>query len=259
MRRVELVRDQAAGLRRLFASAATTYVPVAATRGATGSLVANLASACVRIGHSVLVVDQTPGEVATALGLAARRELAHVIEGERDFAQVVLTADAGLSVLSARRGLALLAEREHTLSQALSRIEGRFDLVLVHADPARLPAALGPCMPDVVLPIVVAPDALSAAYVEVKRSARRGSGIRALMHGVATPMEARALFASLSGVAERFLDARPDYAGFVPSDPALHRAVAARRTVFEIDPASPAARALEFVAATLGERRPTLA
>ena len=69
--------DRVAGPRRLFAPQLAEYVPVAARRGVTAPLVANLASACARIGRSVLVIDQTPGEIAAALGLAARLELAH--------------------------------------------------------------------------------------------------------------------------------------------------------------------------------------
>jgi MinD-like ATPase involved in chromosome partitioning or flagellar assembly len=258
MRAPEPAFDQAAGLRRLFAPAAAEYVPVAARRGVTAPLVANLAWACARIGRSVLVIDQTPGEVANALGLAARRELAHVIAGDSRLEHALLRADDALAVLPAHRGLGLAVGRGRTLPQVLERVLHRFGLVLVHADSAQLAGALAPGAADLLLPIAAAADSLADAYGEVKRSARRGARVCALVHGVATPRAAQALFDALSATAAQFLDARPSYAGFVPSDPALYRAVATCRSIFDVDPTSPAARALERVAAALGERPPAV-
>jgi len=258
MHPLEAPRDQAAGLRRLFASPLAEYVPVTAERGVTAPLVANLGSACARIGRRVLIVDQTPGEIAAALGLAARLELAHVLTGDRGVEQVILNAGDGLAVLPATRGLEQARERGIALPQIIDQLDLHCDLVLVHAEATPLAAAHTPGPADILLPIAASANALRSAYLEVKRTVRRGNRVRALVHGVATPAAARALITSLADLAQRFLATDVGYAGFVPADPALYRAVASRRSVFEIDPESPAARALELVASALGERRPAL-
>jgi flagellar biosynthesis protein FlhG len=248
--------DQAAGLRRLFAGALEEYVPVVARRGTTAPVLANLACACARIGRRVLVVDATPGEVATALGLPARLELAHVLAGDRAVEQVIVGGGDGPGVLPATRGLAQSLGRGIALPEVLAPLESRYDLVLVHADPRVLDAAPVARAAATLLPVPATAGALTEAYVEVKRSMRRGERVTALLHGVATPAAATALFGALNGLARRFLEAEVGYAGFVPSDATLYRAVASRRSVFDLDPDSAAARALEQVAGLLGGRSP---
>lgn len=248
--------DQASGLRRLFGGSLPEFVPVVARRDVTAPIVANLGAACARIGRAVLIVDQTPGEIAAALGLAARRELAHVIAGERRMDQVLLGAEAGLAVLPATRGLEQVIAGATTLENVVEAVEPRCDLILVHAEPTQLAQLSMPCSAEVLLPISASATALTAAYIEVKRSVQRGNRVRTFVHGVATTEAAGALFASLADLTRKFLAADISYCGFVPSDPALYKAVAARRSVFNVDPASAAARALEQVAGLLGERRP---
>jgi flagellar biosynthesis protein FlhG len=256
MHQLDTPSDQAAGLRRLFAPQLAEYVPITARRAETAALVANLGLACARIGRHVLIVDQTPGEIAQALGLAARFELAHVLRGDRALEQVILDAGDGIKVLPATRGLQQAAEHGVGLPHIVDRIVPRRDLVLVHAEPGALAAAPMPNSGEVLLPIVASSSGLTSAYIDVKRSAQRGERVRALVHGIATPDAARAFFTGLANLVRRFLAADIAYAGFVPADPALYKAVAARCSVFDIDPDSAAARALELVAGALGERRP---
>jgi flagellar biosynthesis protein FlhG len=68
--------------------------------------------------------------------------------------------------------------------------------------------------------------------------------------------DAEAAFAKLDGVARRFLPVRLDYAGWVPLDDAVPRAVRAQRPLVLDAPGSPAARALGALADRLGAAAP---
>ncbi|MBK9676493.1 MAG: hypothetical protein IPO82_15135 [Betaproteobacteria bacterium] len=104
----DALADQASGLRALFGRRARTTLSVAGD-GAT-AVTLNLAAALARIGQQVLVIDTMKGEAATALGLKARFELAHVLAGDRRLRDVLLAGPEGVALLPATRGLPSLAE-----------------------------------------------------------------------------------------------------------------------------------------------------
>jgi len=62
------------------------------------------------------------------------------------------------------------------------------------------------------------------------------------------PEEGRSLFAKLTAVCDRFLDVTLDYAGSVPHDEYLRKAVQRQKAVTEAFPSSPAARAFKDLA-----------
>jgi flagellar biosynthesis protein FlhG len=245
--------DQAAGLRRLFARRATTIVPLLAQAQASACLAANLGVASARVGRRTLIVDETSGEVALAVGLAARCELAHVLAGDRTLRQAVLAVAEDVDLLPATRGLAQLAERGLALDDVLNELPRRPAVVLVHACAAR--RALFNAHGGLVIPIGAGAAALTEAYTELKRCATRGSEIRAFAHSVADADTAYEQYAALAAAATRFLASPVRYAGFVPQDAAFARARHERRTVFDVDAEAPSARALESLAAKLVEDR----
>jgi flagellar biosynthesis protein FlhG len=212
----EAREDQASGLRRLFARRGPQAIAVAGSDGGTVAL--GLAAALVDIGHRVLILDRAPGEIATALGLKARFELAHVLDGDRALADVLLEGPAGIAVLPAARGLARLATDVASWRAALTRVLGPqadgFDVWLVNG---LLPAA-----DDAPVLVVVAPTAsdLTATYGLLKRLAREQSlaGVRIVINRAPSESAARAAYASVAGAAQQFLASRPDYAGWLPGE-----------------------------------------
>jgi MinD-like ATPase involved in chromosome partitioning or flagellar assembly len=254
MGRPEIRGDQADGLRRIFTPMAEC-VPVMARTGAGARVVANLAAACVHVGREVLVIDATPGEVACALGIGVRRELAHALAGERTIAEVVASPMPGFALLPAARGLARALEAGWSVAELAESAHSRADLVIVHADTDVLDAA-GLCnRADVVVPVGPDGDAITRAYADIKRGGAYAARYRILVHGTGTARAALSRFLSLAGTARRYLGAELVFGGYVPPDPAFRTAAAAARSVFDVAPASTGARALEVIACTLGERR----
>jgi hypothetical protein len=175
--------DQAATLRRLFARPAARLLPVllpelhCATRA---SWVAKLAQGFARNGDRVLVVDAARAQIASALGLRARFDLAHALRGECGFDAVLIDAGPQLTIVPASRALSMAQQAGAPLSallpplaQALQQ-RGGCDLVLMlmpasaESAVARLPAG------DVLVPMLPSGEAITQSLREIERiEARR--------------------------------------------------------------------------------------
>lgn len=176
------VDDQAATLRRLFPQPVLRVLPVllpetyCATRA---SWVAKLAQAFAQQGERTLLVDAARAQVAAALGLRARYDLAQAINGDCLPEAVLLDAGPNLGIVPAGRALSADSGRAPqalltALQPALSA-RGGCDLVLLlvtaaaEAALARLPAG------DVLVPLPPQAAPIAQALRDIERvHARRG-------------------------------------------------------------------------------------
>jgi len=213
--------DQASGLRRLFGARQSRWT--LAVTGAGGTAVTlNLASTLSRLGQRVLVLDRTCGEAAIALGLRARYELAHVLDGDKTLPEVLLDGPGGMTILPAARGLARvdadLAIRE-VLSDSLAPDAAAFDVWLVNGLP--IPTAAGD---DGDLLLVASPNraAITRAYALLKEIVRDGISGRFRFVVNRAPSESEALVAyhNIADAARRFLAAQLEYCGYIPHEAA---------------------------------------
>jgi MinD-like ATPase involved in chromosome partitioning or flagellar assembly len=253
MQGAERRTDQAAGLRRLFAARVPVVAAVVALGGRSAALAANLGAAAARLGHRVLLLDESLAEVARALGATARWDLAHALAGDRRPDQVAIRVGADLTVVPAARGL----QRAVAAGWSAATIAERFaapDLLLVHAPDPRLAAHLARDGVAVLLPVDGAADTLANAYLALKN--RDAVHAQALAYGFADATCARNAIDALAFAARRFLGRALGVAGIVPGDAPLARAMREQRTVFDVDPIADSARALERVAARVVGRQP---
>lgn len=103
--------DQAAGLRRLFGAASARMLPLLLPARADACQryapwLARLAAAFAQAGQRCVLVDATRAQIAAAMGLRARFDLAHVVSGECQATAARLQAEDALSVLPASRAAA---------------------------------------------------------------------------------------------------------------------------------------------------------
>jgi hypothetical protein len=152
--------DQAATLRQLFAAQGARLLPVVVPEGAhdgRASWLAKLAQAFARQGERTLLVDAARLQIATALGLRARFDLAHVLQGDCVLDAALLDAGSNLAVLPAARALAQ-THGARLLRQLSVLCHGRFDLVLL-----LLPASACTHLPDtdVLVPVLPEPQDLA--------------------------------------------------------------------------------------------------
>ena len=141
--------DQASGLRRMLGLVGPRVLPIAG--GADGreraTVVVEIALAASAQGYSVVVLDQSKGDVAQILGLRPRYELHHLLSGEKEFNEVALESAQGLRLVPACRGIAQLAGQPGQAADffnAFARIERPANLVIMNIHDATIAAELMP-------------------------------------------------------------------------------------------------------------------
>jgi flagellar biosynthesis protein FlhG len=205
-----LQRDQADGLRRLFAGARTRHIAVAANPDIAfaGLALERLAAACAEDGREVLVVDAA---------MAEPREMA------LDLASCIEPLAPRLSYLAAR-GLPL----KHVDSrgscegflQAVADAAPHAAVVIVHADPTDLGRVFARRAPRPLLLAADHPASVTTAYANMKYLAQR-HGLKAfdllLVAAAHSPRSAR-IANHLSITADRYAGAvLHDWASVDPS------------------------------------------
>lgn len=238
--------DQATGLRRLFAPPVPAVLPIVVPGGGQGALVANLCIALARGGREVVVVDATPGEVALALGLRQRYEMAHVQAGDKRLRDVVLAPQPRLRIVPAARALHAMRALDAWLAALAACLHPRPDLFVVYQR-----VAATPLDGDVLVAPPPAADALMRTYAELKRMRHSRGRVHLVVTRAADERGARTLHRALDRTARRYLGEGVDWGGFVPHDAGLRQAEAAARPVFDVDVGAASARALMALGRTL--------
>jgi flagellar biosynthesis protein FlhG len=246
-------------------SALSQPVRVIAVTGGKGgvgktSVAVNLATGLAAAGRRVVLLDGDLGlaNVDVLLGLSPRYTLAHVLSGERTLDEILVTAKQGFQIVPAASGaadLAALGGAGHLgLVQAFSALAARLDVLIVDTAAGIAPGVLqfSQAAQHVLVVVTDEPASITDAYALIKVLSR-DHGVRRFR--VVSNMsraagEGERLFRKLERVTTRFLDVLLEYAGEIPDDEHMRRAIRVQRPVLDAHPASPAARALKKLVAS---------
>jgi flagellar biosynthesis protein FlhG len=232
-------------------------IAVTGGKGGVGksSVAVNLATGLAAAGRRVVLLDGDLGmaNVDVLLGLSPRYTLAHVLSGERTLDEILVSAPQGFLIVPAASGAADLANLDATahlgLVQGFSALAARVDMLIVDTAAGIAPGVLqfSQAAQHVLVVICDEPASMTDAYALVKVLSRNHgvSHFRVLANMTATPGAGESLFKRFERVTSRFLDVVLEYAGEIPEDEALRRAVRAQRPVLEAFPMSPAGRAFK--------------
>ena len=217
--------DQAAGLRALMQPALPRLVVSVAAHEAAlrhdGFM--QLARAGAQLGHELLLLDGSRGELAQLLKLRIRYELIHLLEGEKRFDEVAqeLPHQEGLRYLPAQRGLRALAEVQggmRNLLQGFAQLQRAPDFVVAHGGPDLIPTLveLAVVEGNMIWRVTPRPEVITATYAQLKIVARKYPTLRhrVWLHGVLDSEDADHAFANLAEAAQRFLGVELQYLGF---------------------------------------------
>ncbi len=267
-------RDQASGLRRMFAARRDVRVlPIAGhdRSGAQALFVVNFAAALARLGRRTLVLDGERGMIAPTLGLKARYDLVHLLAGERRFDDVAMPTHEGFRVMPAARGLAEIVRHGVNAERLFAGFAGLtepFQDVILYAGADTVAELLAHRAQEATLLCGTDARQLAATYSRIKsmRQAYGFTRFRVVYHQAESPSAAAACHERLAGAAGRFLHASVAFGGAVEDERAFRVAERAHASVFTVAASSDAARAFERIAAssfdwpspTFGAPRPLL-
>lgn len=218
----------------------------------------NLALALADLGRRVMLMDADLGlaNIDVLLGLSAKKTLADVITGECDLRDVLIKGPGGIRIVPAASGAQMMVQlsaAQHAgLIQAFSDISDNLDVLVV--DTA---AGIGDSVvsfvraaQEVIVVVCDEPTSITSAYALIKLL-NRDFGMnrfRILANMTHSPQEGRNLFAKLTKVTDRFLNVALQYAGAVPYDECVRKAVQKQRAVYEAFPRSKSALAFKAIA-----------
>jgi flagellar biosynthesis protein FlhG len=235
-------------------------IAVTGGKGGVGktSVSVNLAATLAASGRRVVLLDGDLGlaNVDVFLGLSPRYTLAHVLAGERTLDEILVDAPQGFQVVPAASGIAHMASLDAAthlgLVQAFSGLAARLDVLIVDtaAGIAHGVTQFSQAAQHVLVVICDEPASLTDAYALVKVLSRQHgvSRFRVVANMARAPGAGQELFRRFERVTSKFLDVVLDYAGEIPDDDCVRRAVRAQRPVTEAYPSSPGALAFKKLA-----------
>jgi flagellar biosynthesis protein FlhG len=237
-------------------------IAVTGGKGGVGktSVAVNLATGLAAAGRRVVLLDGDLGlaNVDVLLGLSPRYTLAHVLSGERTLDEILVTATQGFKIVPAASGAADLASMTGTghlgLVQAFSGLAARLDVLIIDTAAGIAPGVLqfSQAAQHVLVVVTDEPASLTDAYALIKVLSRDHgvTRFRVVANMSRAAGEGENLFKKLERVTTRFLDVMLEYAGEIPDDEHMRRAIRVQRPVLDAHPASPAARAFKKLAAS---------
>ncbi len=246
-------------------------VTIAVTSGKGGvgktNVVVNLAVALARLRHRVVILDADfgLGNVDVLLGLAPAFHLGHVLAGEKQISDIIVSGPGDVDVIPASSGVrsltALTGEQWTRLRSALDEIESSFDFLIIDTAAGvsdNVMEMLG-MAERVVVVTALEPTAVVDAYAVIKllSAANPSREIGLLVNNARDANEAELVFAQLEVAVERFLHRRLHYYGFVPHDPAVREAVLMQRPLVDHLPQSLASRSFRILASRLSGAAPS--
>jgi flagellar biosynthesis protein FlhG len=251
---------------RLIEAPGTRPVQVIAVTGGKGgigktSVSINLATALARSGQRVLLLDGDLGlaNIDVLLGLTPRFTLEHVLSGERELAEVLLQSRDGVRVVPAASGVARMAQldgpQHAALVRAFSTLPENFDVMIVDtaAGIGESVCRFSEAAQHVLVVIRDEPTSLTDAYALIKVLSREHAVRRfhVLVNMVRDGGSGQLLVRRLQRVTDRYLDVQLTWAGDIPDDPYVGRAIRAQRASLEAYPGSRSSRAFVQLAAQL--------
>lgn len=260
-------RDQAAGLRRLFAQHTIRVVPLICAEGTGDSIscAINLAAALARQGSRTVLIDGANGEIAPLLGLKARHDLLHLIQGECGFDQAALNAREGFRVMPAVRGLPELLKHPMPAPElfgGLGRAGEGVDVAVLVAPLETIALLLADQTQE--LPLICGTESrqVASVYSQLKiLSATHGMNrFRAIYCRAGSAVAAAAAHDRLAAAASRFLAAEVHLGGVIEDEAVMALAERRQTSVFTVAQGSLVARSFERLAtATLEWHLPVFA
>ncbi len=272
--------DQAAHLRRIvkeesgkihklqkhseegsYATISTRIIAVTSGKGGVGktNVVANLAVAYQRMGKRVLIFDADLGlaNIDIIFGLNPKYTIAEVIRGEKDLSQIIVKGPEGVSIIPASSGaqeLAHLTEgHKINLLNEFDTLNSMFDILLIDTGAGISFNVIYFNLAALERIIVVTPEPTSItdayALMKVMYSRHGIKNFYLLLNMVKNEKEAKSVYKHLTGVVARFMGSISiDYAGFIPWDNLLHKAVSRREPVTCCYPESSSSRSFKELA-----------
>ena len=261
------MHDQATRLREIVGQSLPTelcgrpyIITVTSGKGGVGksTLALNVSISASSMGRKVVLVDGDAnlGGLDVMLGVSPRFRLSHVLRGERDLEEVLISPCAGLRVLPAASGEpdcpVMNPLRQQQLIEDLVQMEERFDILMIDTAAGLTPEVIGyAAIADETLVVSnTEPTAVMDAYalMKVLWGGKPDAEVRLVVSGARYPREADDVAGKLRMAVAHFLKRDLPYAGAIPYDPTVHQAILEQRPLSATFPRCAASLSIQALA-----------
>jgi flagellar biosynthesis protein FlhG len=234
--------------------AQATVIAITSGKGGVGktNIVANLGYALSKAGKKVLIFDADLGlgNLDVLLGLTPRYNLSHVIEGDKQLGDIVVSGPGNLKILPASSGIQELTKltglQKTALFHALNRLLSSYDVVLIDTAAGISSNVLyfSTLANEIMVVVTPEPTSITDAYALMKILSVKyqEKHFRLLVNQVKNAREADDVSRQLCLVANRFLDVAIDHFGSVLIDNKVKASVRRQQVVSEMAPMTQASR-----------------
>lgn len=231
----------------------TRVIAVTGGKGGVGksNVALNLGVSLAKRQQKVLLLDADLGlaNLDVLLGIRSHKTLEHVLAGECDLRDVLVTGPAGIHIIPASSGVQKLVDispmEQAGIVRAFDDLEGQFEYLIVDTAAGISESVMNfvNAAQDILLVVCNEPTSLTDAYafIKVMNSQHSVTRFHIVANMVKNEKEANQLFRKLENAANQFMDIALDLQGYIPYDEDLKRAVKEQRAVCDKSPASLAA------------------
>jgi flagellar biosynthesis protein FlhG len=237
---------------------------VTSGKGGVGktNIAVNLALGLVRNGGRVMLLDADLGmaNVDALLGLHAGTSLMNVLRGEVQLEEIVIDGPGNLMVVPAASGIQYLSRLGTAecagIVRAFSGLKHSIDTLVIDTATGISECVASFCAASSEVLVVVSNERASLrdgiAHIKLLHAEYGVARFHVIANMVKTAREGDELFASILGMLAEQHDVLVSYAGFIPFDDALRRAVLQHQAVIDAFPRSRSAMALRNLARRVG-------
>lgn len=238
----------------------TRVIAVTSGKGGVGKTTVsiNMALALAEKGKRVMLMDADLGlaNIDVMLGLRSKLNMSHVLNGECDLEDIILTGPRGIKVIPASSGvkqMADLSEREQAgIISAFSSLSKQADVLIIDTAAGINSSTVKFCTAaqEVLLVVCNEPASITDAYATIKvlNQEHNISRFRILANMAQSTVEGARIFQKLVDVTEQFLNVSLDLIGTIPYDINSRKVVQQRKAIFDALPRSDTARAYKRLA-----------
>ncbi len=236
-------------------------ITIASGKGGVGktNVVVNLAVACQRMGKKVLIFDADLGlaNIDIIFGLNPKHNIQEIISGEKDLSQIIIKGPEGVAVIPASSGIQELTnltegQKIHLLNE-FDILNNVYDILLIDtgAGVSTNVIYFNLAAEERIIVVTPEPASVTDAYALIKIMSNQ-YGVKnfyLLMNMVTGEREAKSVYNNLSKVIGRFIrDISIEYAGFIPKDDLLQKAVTRRKPVICSNPEASSSQSFKELA-----------
>jgi len=236
-------------------------ITIASGKGGVGktNVVVNLAIACQRLGKKVLIFDADLGlaNIDIIFGLNPKHNIQEIVTGEKGLSEIIVKGPEDVSVIPASSGIQELTnltegQKIHLLSE-FDILNNIYDMLLIDTGAGISSNVIyfNLAAEERIIVVTPEPTSVTDAYALIKILCNQ-YGVKnfyLLMNMVTGEREAKSVYYNLSKVIGRFMrDISIEYAGFIPKDDLLQKAVTRRKPVICSNPKASSSQSFKELA-----------